>query len=249
MKAGNPTTAQHLSQWIANWRPNAALALIPVSFGLNFIALPLLAESFLHGAWHLAGLPSENAPFVASALTQQLAMPIGWLLWFGLLAQSRAWLEWKRCLGLHWTVPGNEKWWQVAWLVLLQGLLVLAFSVVSSQLFAQQLPSPWAHWPMEVVPFLVILAVAIAPVLEEWVFRGWLQGVVKEKWGGEWAVIVSSGLFACFHVGYFQHLHALIYVLGLGLLYGYWREKTGSVWPGVIAHAINNALALSLVLA
>ena len=238
-----------LKRWIYDWAPSNALALIPASFIINFLVLPLFAESFLDGAWQLAGFSGESAPFIAGAITQQLAMPIGWFVWFALLTQSRHRAAWQQALGLHWQATAQEKWWQVAWLILFQGVMVLVFSLVSSLWFPQYLPSPWAHWPAEAIPFLVVIAVAVAPLLEEWVFRGWLQGVVKERLGVDWSLIASSGLFTLFHVGYFQHLHALIYVFGLGVLYAYWREKTGSVWPGVVAHAINNALALSLIFA
>ena len=89
---------------------------------------------------------------------------------------------------------------------------------------------------------LVVVVVVWGPVCEELFFRGFvLPGLVK-RFGVPAAVVVSSGLFAAFHVD----LGMLVptFLLGAALAWIYLR--TGSIWPGIMAHGIQNALALWL---
>jgi CAAX protease family protein len=85
---------------------------------------------------------------------------------------------------------------------------------------------------------LLFAAVAIAaPLCEEMYFRGFLQERLTRVMGAPWRVAVFVALvFSAFHldpVGFLARFE-------LGLLFGllYWR--TGSLWPGVMAHAANN---------
>ena len=54
------------------------------------------------------------------------------------------------------------------------------------------------------------------------------------------AWIVSSLAFAAAHV----ELAHVILVLPLGLWFGWLRRRTGSLWPSLIAHMVNNSLAV-----
>jgi len=90
--------------------------------------------------------------------------------------------------------------------------------------------------------FLASLAVMalLAPLVEETVFRGLLYGWVAGRWGTTIAWLVSSILFAAAHV---EPAHALL-VLPLGLWFGWLRQRTDSLWPSVVAHIVNNGLAV-----
>ena len=79
----------------------------------------------------------------------------------------------------------------------------------------------------------------IAPVFEELVFRGILWWGLEKFLSSHVVLAITSILFALAHV---DTLH-VIAVFPLGLLFGYLRHKTGSIWAPMIAHATNNILA------
>ncbi len=58
--------------------------------------------------------------------------------------------------------------------------------------------------------------------------------------------LFSAGIFAIAH-GY--GLIGFVSVLWSGLLWAWLYEKTGSLWPGILAHAINNLLVCLSVMA
>lgn len=92
--------------------------------------------------------------------------------------------------------------------------------------------------------------VVLAPLTEELVFRGWWQGVLfgSQPMVKPWLVVLSSGLlFASLHPASASHgdltwLWLWVYRAGLGCLYALSRQKTGSIWPPVVAHSVHNAL-------
>jgi membrane protease YdiL (CAAX protease family) len=88
----------------------------------------------------------------------------------------------------------------------------------------------------------VLLAVAVvAPICEEIFFRGYVFTAVNRTRGWPLAFASSSVLFAVSHL----NLQALlpILVIGIGLCFLYWR--TTSLVPSIVAHMLNNAVALS----
>jgi len=86
-----------------------------------------------------------------------------------------------------------------------------------------------------------LLAMAVlAPLVEELVFRGLLYGWLAGRWGTIVAWIVSSLAFAAAHV---EPAHAIL-VLPLGLWFGWLRRRTDSLWPSLVAHMVNNGLAV-----
>ncbi|MCA0301532.1 MAG: CPBP family intramembrane metalloprotease [Proteobacteria bacterium] len=86
---------------------------------------------------------------------------------------------------------------------------------------------------------LLVMAV-LAPLAEEVVFRGLLYGWLDARWGATVAWAASSLLFAAAH---FEPAH-IILVLPLGLWFGFLRLRSGSLWPSLVAHVVNNGMAV-----
>jgi len=97
-----------------------------------------------------------------------------------------------------------------------------------------------ARTPALLMASLVVMAL-LAPLVEELVFRGLLYGWVAGRWGTGVAWIVSSVLFAVAHV---EPAHAIL-VFPLGLWFGWLRRRTDSLWPSLVAHAVNNGVAVA----
>jgi membrane protease YdiL (CAAX protease family) len=87
--------------------------------------------------------------------------------------------------------------------------------------------------------FLAI--VIVAPVVEELTFRGLGYSVLRPF--GRWTAIVLVGVAFGLAHGLVQALPVLV-AFGAGL--AYLRDRTDSVYPGMILHAAFNALVLTL---
>jgi membrane protease YdiL (CAAX protease family) len=90
------------------------------------------------------------------------------------------------------------------------------------------------------------LSMAImAPVVEELLFRGAIQGhMLRIGYSPILAICLSALVFGIVHFNPAQSFFAFL----LGLVFGWLYYRTGSVIPGMVAHAINNTVvALTMV--
>jgi len=89
----------------------------------------------------------------------------------------------------------------------------------------------------------LFLAVVVAPVTEELLFRGLiLQGFLR-RYSPRKAILASALLFAAFHGNPWQFFGALV----LGILFAWWFVQTRSLIPCILGHALNNAVPLVLI--
>ena len=90
-----------------------------------------------------------------------------------------------------------------------------------------------------------VLVIALIPaVCEEICFRGALQRVIihitKNAWIG---IVVTSILFSALHLQFQGFLPRMFLGLILGAIYWY----SGSLWPSILAHFVNNAIQVIVV--
>lgn len=91
-------------------------------------------------------------------------------------------------------------------------------------------------------PLLAILGIGLAvPFFEELIFRGWLYKSLELTITPAVAVLVTSLLFTLTHVQYNAYILSALFVLALIL--GMMRHRSGSIWPGVLIHCLNNTIA------
>ncbi len=93
---------------------------------------------------------------------------------------------------------------------------------------------------------IVFIAVVVigAPIFEELIFRGLLWDACEDRTNPWIAWAVTSCLFAGYHM---VPIH-VISVFSTGALIGLVRLWSGSIWPAVLAHFVNNALSVGIVL-
>ena len=90
-----------------------------------------------------------------------------------------------------------------------------------------------------------LLIVILAPLAEEICFRGMLFGGMRSRLPF-WAAALGAGMF-------FGLLHyttgpsAVPSLVVLGVIFALIYEKTGSIWPAIIMHTMNNAFALAVL--
>lgn len=96
--------------------------------------------------------------------------------------------------------------------------------------------------PVTIV-LMALLAVVLAPLAEEFVFRGMLYAAFqKTRLGIIGSAILLSAVWSVMHWGYSSQ--NLVALFGLGLLFAYIVWRTGSLWPAVVGHAANNLVAV-----
>ncbi|AYA36690.1 CPBP family intramembrane metalloprotease [Hymenobacter oligotrophus] len=84
----------------------------------------------------------------------------------------------------------------------------------------------------------VVLCV-MAPVFEEWLFRGVLLPGLMKNYGPTKAILQTSLLFGIIHFNPAQSLAAALFGVFLGWLY----YRTGSLRACILVHAVNNFIA------
>ncbi len=98
---------------------------------------------------------------------------------------------------------------------------------------------------------VLVSVVAVAPLVEELIFRGLLQTALVETlgWTSRWpALMIAAAVFATVHLSAVPW-YGLPALFAFGVVLGWSYERTGSLWPAILAHAGFNALNVALVIA
>jgi membrane protease YdiL (CAAX protease family) len=88
---------------------------------------------------------------------------------------------------------------------------------------------------------IIVLAVSLAPVAEEFIFRFFFYGVARRYFGKVIAVLASALLFAGVHA----HLPSFAPLFVLGACFAIAYEWTGSILVPMTMHALFNAITLT----
>jgi uncharacterized protein len=97
--------------------------------------------------------------------------------------------------------------------------------------------------PVDLINMLLILAVLPA-IAEELFFRGILQRIFIQMTRRPWiGIIITAIIFSALHGQFLGFFPRLVLGIVLGALYWY----SGSLYPGMIAHFLNNAIQIILV--
>ena len=89
----------------------------------------------------------------------------------------------------------------------------------------------------------LFIAVVIAPLTEEIVHRGIILKGLLAYCTQNRAIIWSAILFGLIHLNPWQFPTAFI----AGLVFAYWVIQTGSLWPAILGHALNNFLSVTFL--
>jgi membrane protease YdiL (CAAX protease family) len=81
---------------------------------------------------------------------------------------------------------------------------------------------------------------AIAGFQEETLFRGFLQGVLTERFGRRTGNILQAAVFSLAHIGYFPWAAWPLFIIAfaLGLIFGWLRLKRGTLVAPWLAHGL-----------
>ncbi|MCC6528181.1 MAG: CPBP family intramembrane metalloprotease, partial [Polyangiaceae bacterium] len=93
------------------------------------------------------------------------------------------------------------------------------------------------------VALLGLAAVVLAPIGEEWLYRGILLPWLARRVRPEWAVVLSAALFG---LGHLQYGPQLLVIVAYGLVFGWARVRTGGLAAPVALHMLVNAAVLGI---
>ena len=83
-----------------------------------------------------------------------------------------------------------------------------------------------------------IIAIAIVPIIEETLFRGFFYPPLRRKFGVFGAIMISSLIFTLWHFG--LNIKGLVGIFLSGVLLAYIYEKTASLIPSILVHSVTN---------
>jgi len=86
----------------------------------------------------------------------------------------------------------------------------------------------------------LLMPLLISPVIEEWIFRKSLPGLLQRKLPKPAAIILSNILFAILHGDWFIFPYFVN-----GCLYAYSYERTGDLRVPVFSHVLYNAFVFA----
>lgn len=133
----------------------------------------------------------------------------------------------------------------------LMTLLILGLEILLSEadnVMRTLLPAP--QWLMDQLLDLiqgkqslwgsVLVLVIVAPLTEEFLFRGLILDGFLRKYSVAKSIYVSSLLFAIYHLNPWQFIGAL----AGGSILAWWKVNTGSIVPCIFGHALKNAIPM-----
>ena len=156
-----------------------------------------------------------------------------------LLAKARTQITVKQYLGLHrvrWRELG--KWSLVVLLFVICHdtlIFLLGRPIVPECMFA-------AYKTAYFVPLLLLALMVMAPVAEEIFFRGFLfKGIENSKLGPPGAIIITALAWSVMHLQY--NIYGIAGIFVGGLLLGFARLRSNSIYPPIVMHTLQNIIA------
>lgn len=229
----------------AGWGFGAGVAVIFLAFGLysllSFAHMRIVAETIGMEAYLGEGDRLPASLLVVSQASKAAALMFAvWIV----LARRKS-LGWA-ALGLRNTSPG----W--LWLGAGLGLLFVPAGLVLVKTVISVVPA-WTGFTAAPFAFadpsqlwvtasFFVMTLAITPFAEEVFFRGFLFRWMTGHHPLWLAAILSSVMFGAMHIVPPQAINAAVMSLALVWL----LQASGSLWPAIIAHAVNNAAGILL---
>lgn len=118
---------------------------------------------------------------------------------------------------------------------LLGNVLTKLVGVPAPQSFTEAVKGAQAPWEFALFLFL---AGVVAPLKEEMVFRGLIYPPLRLAYGPRQGILFTGALFALLHLDLIRFVPLFLGGIVLTWLY----ERSGSLWPSILAHGVWNAL-------
>jgi hypothetical protein len=190
---------------------------------------------------------------VADSMTQEVAFVIyGFLILFTLYLSRPIIKESFRMAKGRWF--SHIKKIPINYLFLFASLLIVNTTITALTGVETSANQDLVFQSLKESPALIIFAALImAPIVEELVFRGGLYRALRNRYSYKRAIFISMLAFGFIHVfasllsGDFMDLWNIFTYMAMGFFFVKIYEETGSVFPAILLHFFNNAIALSIM--
>ena len=234
----------------------AAAGLITTYFVLQVVAGTLFALAVsLTTAFSHAGQDLHHA--IPAILGRPAMQALLAMLSIGTAAPLTLWLarrKWPQLWplaqppGFGFTLPRNLRFLALAAVAGLAAPIVgslLTQWLAHGHTVTQDIQQLGGNTPLGLRIPLMLVVVSVGPLVEELLFRGVLLSALLQRWHVGCAVTLTSLAFALIHLPGLQYQwYALPGLALLALVLAWLRLRSGSIWPAVVAHGVNNLLAV-----
>jgi len=205
------------------------------------LALGSAPEALLYLGALLAGTATSTGDKVTAASAAALA--VGSLILYGWQVTA-AWLFSLRTAGRRLALWGFRRPTKAAFWVVPLGLVAVYGVSIAHDLVVhpeqQQIVNAFPRSGLGVALF-VLVAVIMAPLFEEIVFRGFLFRGLANSWGWMWGAFASSAVFGLAHL----QLDVFLPLAALGFALAWAYKHTGSLWTCIAMHGLFNLIAVA----
>lgn len=147
-------------------------------------------------------------------------------------------------LGLHWPQRGGV-WLPLVILVSAYVALGVYYRVLSAVGADDLLPNSTipedAFQSPGVAALTALLAIGLAPIVEETFFRGFIFGSLRWRWGAPLAALATGLLFSSLHFD----LGSIIPFTIIGMLFAFSYHYSGSLFAAIASHFMFNTIAVA----
>lgn len=150
---------------------------------------------------------------------------------------------WKRKLTRSFLGLGLPNWRQM--LIWLGTFFLLALAIEGLAYLSPQFRTDFMAKVIGSTTNLVWLYMGVgvmAPIFEEFLLRGLLFGSIRHMADEHATVALTAGVFTLMHMQYDPAVMLLI--LPMGVVLGYARSRSNSIWVPVVLHMLNNLVSV-----
>ena len=214
-----------------------------VSFLVSYLLIMILGILAFTVPLLLVGISEGPAFSISMIMIEALLIPMILLFIYldGSLERTKVLLHigsLKRGLFLGLGIP--------VFAMIVDNIAVLIYAIAFIFFFGEpttitELPggTSWDSSPVALILTFISICI-LTPISEELLFRGYILDALNRLHGKWPAIIISSIIFGMVHFDPFTMGMATIG----GVIYGWIRMRTGSLVPGIVAHAMWNTMAL-----
>lgn len=147
--------------------------------------------------------------------------------------------------GRGWTVARLglvSDWMDGPWALALAAALFVtmnAAGMLVAVLTPGALPHDTTPVPPYLTPYVVLALVLVSALFEELFAAGYVIGALKEKGWPNLGINLSVAIRLALNLS--QGVVAVLVIVPMGLIFGMWYERTGKLWPLILAHTLFSA--------
>jgi membrane protease YdiL (CAAX protease family) len=221
------------------WKPWTAWVALVAGFGAALVGAAIVGiVGAAAGASFSDPTPAVN---IGATIVQDLCLVAAAILFAGMAGRPL-----PAQFGLRPTPPLKALGWMVAAFLTFYVVTLVWVAIVGGSPDDKKLPDELGADRSTIALLAVAFLVSVvAPIAEEFFFRGFFYGALRNWRGVLPAAIITGLVFGAIHAGSADWEFLL--PLGVfGFLLCLVRERTGSLYPCIVLHCANNSLAFGV---